>query len=126
MLHLVLTKFYLKFKKTSGCFRRAVLVRQAETEGDKPTDITPQDFAVRTVAQEYGGGTFNISGDILVFSNYKDQRLYKQSVSSKGQLHSSQFLCSTHYFFLLYYVNLVVGFLDIQLVILLYTIYVEQ
>ncbi|XP_073124184.1 dipeptidyl-peptidase 5 [Henckelia pumila] len=62
---------------------RAVLVRQAEREEDKPTDITPQDFSVRTVAQEYGGGTFSISGDILVFSNYKDQRLYKQSVSSK-------------------------------------------
>ncbi|XP_073020320.1 LOW QUALITY PROTEIN: acylamino-acid-releasing enzyme [Primulina eburnea] len=62
---------------------RDVLVRQAEIEGDKPTDITPPDFAVRTVAQEYGGGAFRISGDILVFSNYKDQRLYKQSVSSK-------------------------------------------
>ncbi|KAI3465396.1 hypothetical protein Pfo_022059 [Paulownia fortunei] len=62
---------------------RTVLVRQAESERDKPIDITPKDFAVRTVAQEYGGGAFSILGDSVVFSNYKDQRLYKQPISSK-------------------------------------------
>ncbi|KAL0360794.1 UNVERIFIED_CONTAM: hypothetical protein Sradi_3763900 [Sesamum radiatum] len=67
-----------------GSFRRNVLVRQAESEKDKPIDITPKDFAVRTVAQEYGGGAFSISGDSVIFSNYKDQRLYKQSTSSEG------------------------------------------
>ncbi|KAK4390597.1 Dipeptidyl peptidase family member 6 [Sesamum angolense] len=56
---------------------------QAESEKDKPIDITPKDFAVRTVAQEYGGGAFSISGDSVIFSNYKDQRLYKQSISSE-------------------------------------------
>ncbi|KAK6139033.1 hypothetical protein DH2020_027219 [Rehmannia glutinosa] len=62
---------------------RNVLVRQAENERGTPTDITPKDFAVRSVAQEYGGGAFSIVGDSVVFSNYKDQRLYKQSMSSK-------------------------------------------
>lgn len=62
-----------------------MLVRQADSENDEPTDITPKDFAVRTVAQEYGGGAFSISGDFIIFSNYRDQRLYKQSISSKGQ-----------------------------------------
>ncbi|GER36345.1 alpha/beta-Hydrolases superfamily protein [Striga asiatica] len=62
---------------------RAVLVRQGENKEDEPTDITPKDFAVRTVAQEYGGGAFSILGDYVVFSNYKDQRLYKQSISTK-------------------------------------------
>ncbi|KAL0351963.1 UNVERIFIED_CONTAM: Dipeptidyl peptidase family member 6 [Sesamum calycinum] len=66
-----------------GSFRRSVLVRQGESEKDKPIDITPKDFAVRTVAQEYGGGAFSISGDSVIFSNYKDQRLYKQSISSE-------------------------------------------
>lgn len=65
--------------------RRAVLVKEPERPGDEPTDITPKDFAVRTVAQEYGGGAFKISGDDVIFSNYKDQRLYKQSVESKGR-----------------------------------------
>ncbi|PRQ27606.1 putative bleomycin hydrolase transcription factor WD40-like family [Rosa chinensis] len=62
---------------------RAVLVREPERPEDEPVDITPKDYAVRTLAQEYGGGAFSVSGDTLVFSNYKDQRLYKQSLSSK-------------------------------------------
>ncbi|GAV69030.1 Peptidase_S9 domain-containing protein [Cephalotus follicularis] len=62
---------------------RSVLVKEPEKPGDEPVDITPKEFAVRTVAQEYGGGAFKISGDTLIFSNYKDQRLYKQSVTSK-------------------------------------------
>lgn len=61
-----------------------MLVRQADNEKDEPIDISPKDFAVRTMAQEYGGGAFIISGDSVIFSNYKDQRLYKQSISSKG------------------------------------------
>lgn len=52
--------------------------------GEDPVDVTPTDFAVRTLAQEYGGGDFYISGDSLIFSNYKDQRLYIQSISSTG------------------------------------------
>ncbi|XP_044475519.1 uncharacterized protein LOC123203274 isoform X2 [Mangifera indica] len=62
---------------------RAVLVREPEKEGGEPIDITPKEFAVRTTAQEYGGGAFSIFGDTAIFSNYKDQRLYKQSIASK-------------------------------------------
>jgi hypothetical protein len=59
---------------------RGVLVLQGETS----IDITPKDFAVRTLTQEYGGGAFQISSDdTLVFSNYKDQRLYKQDITDK-------------------------------------------
>ncbi|XP_038715564.1 uncharacterized protein LOC120009168 [Tripterygium wilfordii] len=61
---------------------RSVLVREAENPGDANIDITPKDFGVRTLAQEYGGGAFKISGDTVIFSNYEDQRLYKQSLSS--------------------------------------------
>lgn len=62
---------------------RAVLVREADKPGEEPTDITPKEFAVRTTAQEYGGGAFTISADTVIYSNYKDQRLYKQSIKSK-------------------------------------------
>ncbi|KAK9270192.1 hypothetical protein L1049_025768 [Liquidambar formosana] len=65
---------------------RAVLVKEPEKPGDEPTDITPKEFAVRTVAQEYGGGAFTISGETVIFSNYKDQRLYKQSIISGDSL----------------------------------------
>ncbi|PQQ13879.1 uncharacterized protein Pyn_06383 [Prunus yedoensis var. nudiflora] len=61
---------------------RAVLVREPDRPEGEPVDITPKDYAVRTLAQEYGGGAFSVSGDTLIFSNYKDQRLYKQSLSS--------------------------------------------
>ncbi|XP_019423929.1 PREDICTED: dipeptidyl-peptidase 5 [Lupinus angustifolius] len=60
---------------------RAVLVLEPENGGE-PVDITPKEFGVRTLAQEYGGGAFTVSGDIVFFANYKDQRLYKQSLSS--------------------------------------------
>ncbi|KAL7262077.1 hypothetical protein ACSBR1_000456 [Camellia fascicularis] len=62
---------------------RAVLVKALENPGDEPIDITPKEFSVRSVAQEYGGGAFKIVADSVIFSNYKDQRLYKQSIESR-------------------------------------------
>ncbi|VAH55205.1 unnamed protein product [Triticum turgidum subsp. durum] len=47
-------------------------------EDDKPVDIIPPEFAARTLVQEYGGGAFAVQDNTVVFSNYKDQRLYKQ------------------------------------------------
>lgn len=70
---------WLESRPTEG--GRGVLVRESEKLGEEPVDITPKDFAVRTLAQEYGGGAFTISGSTVVFSNYKDQRLYKQSIA---------------------------------------------
>ncbi|KAG5001974.1 hypothetical protein GLYMA_08G315400v4 [Glycine max] len=61
---------------------RGVLVVEPENPGGEAVDITPKEFGVRTVAQEYGGGAFTVSGDVVFFANYKDQRLYKQSISS--------------------------------------------
>ncbi|KAF8410015.1 hypothetical protein HHK36_002535 [Tetracentron sinense] len=59
---------------------RAVLVKEPEKPGDEPIDITPKEFGVRTLAQDYGGGAFKVSGDTIIFSNYEDQRLYKQFI----------------------------------------------
>lgn len=64
---------------------RSVLVREAAVKGSPTEVITPDEFNVRTLVHEYGGGAFTVSGNIIVFSNYKDQRLYKQSV--KGDHH---------------------------------------
>lgn len=60
-------------------------MKEPDKPGHEPVDITPKEFGVRTVAQEYGGGAFSVSGDTVVFSNYKDQRLYKQSLDSDGK-----------------------------------------
>ncbi|KAK7316754.1 hypothetical protein RJT34_00454 [Clitoria ternatea] len=62
---------------------RGVLVLEPENlGGGEAVDITPKEFGVRTLAQEYGGGAFTVSGDDVFFANYKDQRLYKQSITS--------------------------------------------
>ena len=55
-------------------------------EEDRPVDVIPQEFAARTLAQEYGGGAFAVDKSVVVFSNYKDQRLYKQTIGSKYQV----------------------------------------
>ncbi|KAH0989901.1 hypothetical protein GBA52_001384 [Prunus armeniaca] len=62
-----------------------VVVREPERAGEGPVDITPKEYVVRTMAQgSESGGAFRVSGDTdtLVFSNYSDQRLYKQSLTS--------------------------------------------
>ncbi|CAL5051810.1 unnamed protein product [Urochloa decumbens] len=59
---------------------RAVLVMEPAEPDGKARDVTPQGFAVRSLAQEYGGGAFAVQGDTVVFSNYTDQRLYKQTI----------------------------------------------
>ncbi|QCE13921.1 S9C family peptidase [Vigna unguiculata] len=58
----------------------------AENLEGEAVDITPKEFGVRTLAQEYGGGAFTVSEDVVFFANYKDQRLYKRSIRSLGEL----------------------------------------
>jgi dipeptidyl aminopeptidase/acylaminoacyl peptidase len=41
-------------------------------------DVTPAGFNARTRVHEYGGGAVTIAGGIVCFSNFKDQRLYRQ------------------------------------------------
>jgi dipeptidyl aminopeptidase/acylaminoacyl peptidase len=41
-------------------------------------DITPANFNVRTRAHEYGGGSWLVAGGTCIFSNFADQRLYRQ------------------------------------------------
>src|SRR5437762_1454429 len=47
-----------------------------------PEPVTPDDassFNVRTRVHEYGGGAFTVDQGIVYFSNFSDQRLYRQS-----------------------------------------------
>jgi len=41
-------------------------------------DITPAAFNVRTRAHEYGSGSWLVAGGTWIFSNFADQRLYRQ------------------------------------------------
>jgi dipeptidyl aminopeptidase/acylaminoacyl peptidase len=42
------------------------------------SDVTPPGFNTRTRVHEYGGGHFAVSGGTVWFTNYTDQRLYRQ------------------------------------------------
>src|SRR5215207_7464078 len=41
-------------------------------------DMNPSPFNARTRVHEYGGGAFTISEEMLYFSHFADQRLYRQ------------------------------------------------
>ena len=55
---------------------RNVIVR-ASPDG-VATDITPPGFNVRTRVHEYGGASWLVAGGTCIFSNFADQRLYRQ------------------------------------------------
>ena len=55
---------------------RVVLVRQA-ANGSRQ-ELTPKPLSVRSRAHEYGGGAYLVHGQTAFFSNFADQRLYRQ------------------------------------------------
>lgn len=55
---------------------RSVIVRRAGS--DQAVDVTSPGFNVRTRVHEYGGGEYLVHGDSVFFSNFTDQRLYRQ------------------------------------------------
>ena len=56
---------------------RNVLVRRSA--GGGVADVTPPEFNVRTLVHEYGGGAFIVGDGVVFFSNFTDQRLYRQT-----------------------------------------------
>jgi len=55
---------------------RNVVVRR--TPDGRTTDVTPPPFNARTRVHEYGGGAFVVADGTVYFSNFVDQRLYRQ------------------------------------------------
>jgi dipeptidyl aminopeptidase/acylaminoacyl peptidase len=45
-------------------------------------DVTPKPFNVRTRVHEYGGGAYKVDRGTVYFSNFADQRLYRQTPNS--------------------------------------------
>ncbi len=62
---------------------RVVLVRRSPDGGI--ADLTPPGFNVRTRVHEYGGGAFAADGGTVWFSNFADQRLYRQDRGGEPQ-----------------------------------------
>ncbi|MEO8438573.1 MAG: S9 family peptidase [Chloroflexota bacterium] len=65
--------FWLEGRPLEG--GRRVLVR-ASPDGST-SDLTPPPFNVRSRVHEYGGGSYVVTGGIVVFSNFADGRLYR-------------------------------------------------
>jgi dipeptidyl aminopeptidase/acylaminoacyl peptidase len=55
---------------------RNVVVRR--TPDGEITDVTPPGFNVRTRVHEYGGGSYSVDQGTIYFSNFADQRIYRQ------------------------------------------------
>jgi dipeptidyl aminopeptidase/acylaminoacyl peptidase len=51
-------------------------------ENSPAEDLTPEGFNARTRVHEYGGGAYLVVGETLFFSNFADQRLYRQDPGS--------------------------------------------
>lgn len=62
---------------------RNVIVRRS-SEGNIE-NLTPSPYNVRTRVHEYGGGAFTVSGGIIYFANFDDQRLYRQPLDLEPQ-----------------------------------------
>ena len=72
------TLYWLEARPSEG--GRNVVVRL--DPGEDPFDVTPAGFNVRTKVHEYGGGSFLVHRGTVFFSNFADQRLYRQAPGS--------------------------------------------
>ena len=62
---------------------RSVIVRR--TPDGKVADVIPAEFNARTRVHEYGGGAYLAATDVVYFTNFKDQRLYRQCPGEEPQ-----------------------------------------
>lgn len=62
---------------------RNVVVRR--TPDGKTQDVTSAPYNVRTRVHEYGGGALAVTNGVLYFSNFDDQRLYRQEVGAEAR-----------------------------------------
>jgi dienelactone hydrolase len=75
------TIYWSEGRPTEG--GRSVVVRR--TPDGQITDVTPAPFNVRTRVHEYGGGAYTVVDGVVYFSNFTDQRLYKQAIDAEPQ-----------------------------------------
>ncbi len=79
----------IKLGQISLCGDQVYWIESRPTEGGRSAIIrlhddgsreilTPQPFNARTRVHEYGGAPYLVANDVLYFSNFADQRLYRQ------------------------------------------------
>src|ERR1051325_11169025 len=70
--------YWVELRPSEG--GRNCVVRRAP--GGKISDVTPPEFNARTRVHEYGGGDFAVREGAVYFSNFSDQRVYRQTQGS--------------------------------------------
>ena len=70
--------YWVEMRPSEG--GRMVIVRRSS--GGSTTDVTPEPYSARTRVHEYGGGAFLVNDGVAYFSNFSDQRLYRQEPGS--------------------------------------------
>src|SRR5919202_1955555 len=70
--------YWSELRPTEG--GRVVVVRRSPD--GRTTDVTPAPFNARTRVHEYGGGDYTVADGTIYFSNFADQRLYRQRYDS--------------------------------------------
>ena len=66
--------YWVEMRPTEG--GRNVIVRRDSSSAQ--TAVTPQPFNSRTRVHEYGGGDYLAVNGVVYFSNFADQRVYRQ------------------------------------------------
>ena len=66
--------YWVEMRPSEG--GRMVIVRR--TGEGATTDVTPPPFSARTRVHEYGGAAFLVADSVVYFSNFANQRLYRQ------------------------------------------------
>lgn len=52
------------------------------SDGDSTTDVTPPGFNARSLVHEYGGGAYAVHESSVFFTNFEDQRVYRQDADT--------------------------------------------
>ncbi len=86
--------YWVEMRPSEG--GRNVVVRRGQ--GGTVTDITPAPFNARTRVHEYGGGAYAVRRGMVFFTNFADQRVYRQvageepvPVTPEGDLRHADF-----------------------------------
>jgi dipeptidyl aminopeptidase/acylaminoacyl peptidase len=66
--------YWLELRPSEG--GRAVITQYTPDDTRRP--LTPPDYYARTRVHEYGGGAYAVHEGTIYFSNFRDQRLYRQ------------------------------------------------
>ncbi|HEX7316523.1 MAG TPA: S9 family peptidase [Pyrinomonadaceae bacterium] len=73
--------YWIELRPSEG--GRNCIVRR--TPDGNVSDVTPQGFNARTRVHEYGGGDFAVHEGTVYFTNFADQRVYRQQTETAPQ-----------------------------------------